>query len=52
MKTPLKPTMLWTKKFMPVPGVSHPPLRPLKPSVTAYITLLEGFRVWGSGFRV
>lgn len=31
-------TMLWARKLRPVPGVSHPPLRPLKPSVTAYIT--------------
>ena len=26
-------TMLCTRKFMPVPGVSHPPFSPLKPSV-------------------
>ena len=29
--------MLWMRKFMPVPGVSHEPYRPEKPSVTAYI---------------
>ncbi len=29
--------MLWTRKFIPVPGVSQVPKRPEKPSVTAYI---------------
>ena len=29
--------MLWTRKFIPVPGVSQVPSRPEKPSVTAYI---------------
>ncbi len=29
--------MLWMRKFIPVPGVSQSPLRPEKPSVTAYI---------------
>lgn len=36
-ETPNTLTMLCTRKFMPVPGVSHVPLSPLKPSVTAYI---------------
>lgn len=31
--------MLWIRKFMPVPGVSQPPVRPEKPSVTAYMAL-------------
>ena len=26
--------MLWTRKFIPVPGVSQPPNRPLKPALT------------------
>ena len=29
--------MLWTRKFIPVPGVSQVPVSPEKPSVTAYI---------------
>jgi len=29
--------MLWTRKFIPVPGVSQVPERPLNPSVTAYM---------------
>ena len=31
--------MLWTRKFIPVPGVSHVPNSPENPSVTAYIAL-------------
>ena len=29
--------MLWTRKFIPLPGVSQLPYRPENPSVTAYI---------------
>ena len=29
--------MLWTRKFIPLPGVSQVPVSPLSPSVTAYI---------------
>src|SRR6476620_2657425 len=29
--------ILWTRKFIPEPGVSQLPKRPEKPSVTAYI---------------
>jgi hypothetical protein len=37
--------MLWARKLRPVPGVSHPPFKPLKPSVTAYITWWFVFKV-------
>ena len=36
--------MLWMRKFIPVPGVSQSPLRPEKPSVTAYIALRRSLR--------
>ena len=32
-------TMLCTRKFMPEPGLSQEPVRPAKPSVTAYMAL-------------
>lgn len=50
---PHPPTMLCARKLSPVPGVSQPPLSPLKPSVTAYITCrLRGRkkRQGGGGF--
>jgi hypothetical protein len=40
--------MLWTRKFIPVPGVSKPPASPEKASVAAYIawrrSLFQGNR--------
>lgn len=30
-------TMLWARKLTPVPGVSQEPVRPVNPSVTAYM---------------
>ena len=36
--------MLWTRKFIPVPGVLHVPVLPEKPSVTAYIARRRSLR--------
>jgi hypothetical protein len=38
--------MLWTRKFIPLPGVSQVPYRPDSPSVTAYIAFNRSLLNW------